>query len=55
MIALSKKIGTFALESNATGLLMNDGGDVLTARHVIEACKSLLSINARDREGADEK
>jgi len=43
MIALPNKIDTFALESNATGFFMNDGGDVLTERHMIEACKSLLN------------
>jgi serine protease Do len=44
MIAPSKPIDAFALESNATGFFLNDDGDVLTARHVVEACQSLFLI-----------
>ncbi|WP_144152890.1 serine protease [Paraburkholderia sp. BCC1885] len=43
MIAPSKKIDAFALESNATGVFVNDT-DVLTARHVVESCQSLFVI-----------
>ncbi|WP_233832486.1 S1 family peptidase [Paraburkholderia sp. ZP32-5] len=44
MIPPSKPIDAFALESNATGFFVNDNGDVLTARHVVEACQSLFLI-----------
>ena len=44
MITPSKKTDVFALEANATGFFVNDDGDVLTARHVIEACRSLFVI-----------
>ncbi|HEY3600156.1 MAG TPA: serine protease [Paraburkholderia sp.] len=44
MIAPSKTIGAFALEPNATGFFVNDGGDLLTARHVVEACQTLFVI-----------
>lgn len=44
MIAPSKKIDAFALEANATGFFVNDSGDVLTARHVVEACQTLFVI-----------
>ncbi|KLU24879.1 hypothetical protein EOS_17950 [Caballeronia mineralivorans PML1(12)] len=44
MIASSMRIDAFALEANATGFFVNDSGDVLTARHVVEACRSLFVI-----------
>jgi S1-C subfamily serine protease len=44
MIAPSKRIDATALEANATGFFINDSGDVLTARHVIDACQSLFLI-----------
>jgi serine protease Do len=33
-----------ALEANATGFFVNDRGDVLTARHVVQACQSIFLI-----------
>lgn len=44
MIAPSAKIEAFALEANATGFFVNDQGDVLTARHVVEGCQTLFVI-----------
>ena len=33
-----------ALEANATGFFVNDRGDVLTARHVVQTCQTLFLI-----------
>jgi hypothetical protein len=33
-----------ALEANATGFFVNDRGDVLTARHVVQTCQSTFLI-----------
>ncbi|RQS65145.1 serine protease [Burkholderia sp. Bp8963] len=44
MIAPSKQIDGFALEANATGFFVNEQGDMLTARHVVETCKTLFVI-----------
>lgn len=44
MIAPPKHPDATALESNATGFFVNDRGDVLTARHVVQTCQSLFLI-----------
>ena len=44
MNAPSKRIDAFALEANATGFFVNDDGDLLTARHVVDACRTLFVI-----------
>src|ERR1700744_3536253 len=44
MIAPSTHIDSLPLDANATGFFVNDTGDVLTARHVVETCKSLYLI-----------
>jgi serine protease Do len=44
MIAPSKRIDTLPLDANATGFFVNDAGDVLTARHVVDTCQSLYLI-----------
>jgi serine protease Do len=40
----SQKMAAFAIESNATGFFVNETGDVVTARHVVEGCRSLFLI-----------
>jgi serine protease Do len=44
MIAPPKHPDATALESNATGFFVNNRGDVLTARHVVQACQTLFVI-----------
>ncbi|KVC18109.1 S1 family peptidase [Burkholderia pseudomultivorans] len=44
MNAPSKRIDAFALEANATGFFVNDDGDLLTARHVVDACRTLFVV-----------
>jgi serine protease Do len=44
MIAPSQRIDTLPLDANATGFFVNDSGDVLTARHVVDTCQSLYLI-----------
>jgi hypothetical protein len=46
MIVPSKHIDTLPLDANATGFFVNDAGDVLTARHVVDTCQSLYPIKA---------
>jgi len=44
VIGPSRGLDAYSLESNGTGFFVNDDGDVLTARHVVEACNSLFII-----------
>ncbi len=44
MIAPPNRIDTLPLDANATGFFVNDAGDVLTARHVVDTCQSLYLI-----------
>jgi serine protease Do len=44
MIAPPKHRDATALEANATGFFINDRGDVLTARHVVQTCQTLFLI-----------
>jgi serine protease Do len=44
MIPVTKHVDASALDSGATGFFVNESGDVLTARHVVEGCQSLFVI-----------